>query len=106
MSTKTAPESISNERNKNVIPAEYRNALEQLRPFRKIPMSLQVELGRGVLSLRDLLGLRYHSVFVLDQIAGAKLNVYLNGVPLGKGEPVVLDDHMGIKLDEILDSQR
>ena len=69
-------------------------------------MNISVELGRGKINLRDLLGLRYHSVFTLNQNAGTKLNVYVNGVLLGKGEPVVLDDRMGIKIDEILDSQR
>ena len=87
------------------IPGEARNLLEKLRPFRGIPLSVTVELGRSKLKLRDLLTLQYHSVFPLDQSAGSRLNVYVNGVLLGKGEPVVAEDQIGIRIDEILDSQ-
>jgi flagellar motor switch protein FliN len=86
--------------------AEARSILEQLRPFRSIPITLSVELGRGKLKLRDLLELRYHSVFTLDENAGSKLSIYANGVPFGKGEPVILENQVGIKIEEILDAQR
>jgi flagellar motor switch protein FliN len=85
---------------------ETRAVLDLLRPFRTVPMEISIELGRGTLKLRDLLGLQFHSVFALDQHAGAKLNVYVNGVLLGKAEPVVVDDRIGIKIDEILDTER
>ena len=85
---------------------ETRGVINQLKLFRSMPLDLCVELGTGKLTLRDLLGLRYHSVFVLEQNAGAKLNIYVNGVLLGKGEPVVLENRVGIKIDEILEAQR
>ena len=64
-------------------------------------MELSIELGRGKLKLRDLLKLEYHSVFALDTNAGGKLNLYINGILLAKGEPVVVDNQMGIRIDEI-----
>ena len=94
------------DKNAALLSAEAKSVLDQLRPFRSIPITLSVELGRGKLKLRDLLELRYHSVFPLDENAGAKLTVYANGIPLGKGEPVILEKQVGIKLDEILDAQR
>jgi flagellar motor switch protein FliN/FliY len=86
--------------------ADVRSILEQLKVYREIPINVSIELGKGKLRLRDLLELRYHSVFALDENAGSKLTVYVNGIPIGKGEPVILDDQVGIKIDEILDSQR
>jgi flagellar motor switch protein FliN/FliY len=94
-----------NEKN-STLSADARSILEQLKPYRKVPINVSVELGKGKLRLRDLLELRYHSVFALDENAGSKLTVYVNGIPVGKGEPVILDDQVGIKIDEILDSQR
>jgi len=85
---------------------EMRTAMELLRPFRSIPMQVTIELGRGKLTLRDLLGLQFHSVFTLDRHAGEQMDVYVNGVLLGKAEPVVVDDRVGIKIDEILDTER
>jgi flagellar motor switch protein FliN/FliY len=82
------------------------NALEKLKPFRSIPMELSIELGRGKLKLRELLNLQYHSVFRLEQLAGSRLNIFLNGVPLAKGEPVVIEDRVGIKIDEIVDNEQ
>jgi len=90
----------------STLSADARSILEQLKPYREIPIHVSIELGKGKLRLRDLLELRYHSVFALDENAGSKLTVYVNGIPIGKGEPVILDDQVGIKIDEILDSQR
>jgi len=90
----------------STLSADARSILEQLKPYREIPINVSIELGKGKLRLRDLLELRYHSVFALDENAGSKLTVYVNGIPIGKGEPVILDDQVGIKIDEILDSQR
>ena len=94
-----------NERN-STLSADARSILEQLKPYRGVPINVSIELGKGKLRLRDLLELRYHSVFALDENAGSKLTVYVNGIPIAKGEPVILDDQVGIKIDEILDSQR
>jgi flagellar motor switch protein FliN/FliY len=89
-----------------VDPQETRQVNERLKPFRTIPMEVAVELGRGKLKLRDLLGLKYHSVFPLKEMAGSRLSVYVNGVLLGKAEPVVLEDRIGIKIDEIADIEQ
>ena len=85
-------------------PIQTRPVVELLKPFGTIPVELSVELGRGKLKLRDLLGLQYHSVFVLDQLAGSRLNAFINGVPLAKAEPVVVENRVGIKIDEILET--
>ena len=85
-------------------PLETRPVLDLVRAFRNIPMVLSIELGRGKLTLRDLLGLQYHSVFVLDQLAGSRLNAFINGVPLAKGDPVVVENRLGIKIDEIVET--
>ena len=94
------------EDNKTSEPLEAGGVLEQLKFFRSIPVELSIELGRGKLKLRDLLNLHYHSVFRLDQTAGSPMNVLLNGVLLAKGEPVVIENRVGIKIDEVVDTER
>jgi flagellar motor switch protein FliN len=76
-----------------------------IRSFRHVPVEVTVEVGRGTLKIRDLVSLRYHSIFELDRNAGSKLDVYVNGVFIAKGEPVVVNDQVGIKIDEILESE-
>ena len=97
---------MNTEDNKTPESMEARGVLDQLKPFRTIPMELTIELGRGKLKLRDLLNLQYHSVFRLEQAAGSRLNILLNGIPLAKGEPVVNEERVGIKIDEIVDNER
>ena len=84
---------------------EVQQALDALKPFRLVPVDLSIELGRGKLKIRDLLGLRYHSTVELDRNAGGHLNLYINGVLFGKGDPVVLEDRVGIKIDEITETE-
>src|SRR5436190_244165 len=83
--------------------AGIHGTLENLKPYGTIGLNLSAELGRGKISLRDLLKLQYHSVFPLDRPAGAKLALYVNGCPLGTCEPVIIEDRKGIKVDELFD---
>ena len=97
----TNPESNST----SPVPAEIQRALDALKPLRMVPVDLSIELGKGKLKIRDLLGLRYHSTVELDKNAGGHLSLYINGVLLGKGEPIVLEERVGIKVDEIAETE-
>jgi flagellar motor switch protein FliN len=85
---------------------DIRPSQDGLRTFRGVPVDISIELGRGILRLRDLLRLRYHSVFTLDKPAGASLDLYVNGILLGRGEPVFKEDRVGIRINEIVEPDR
>jgi flagellar motor switch protein FliN/FliY len=42
-------------------------------------------------------------VFPLDKTAGNNLDVYVNNVLIGRGEVLVIEDRVGIKLNEIVE---
>jgi len=89
------------------VPApEAMAAQHGLRAFRGVPVDLSIELGRGKLKLRDLLRLQYHSVFTLDKPAGASLDLYANGILLGRGEPTFEEERVGIRINEIVEPDR
>ncbi|MFN8009168.1 MAG: FliM/FliN family flagellar motor switch protein [Terriglobia bacterium] len=74
-----------------------------LKPLANIPLQLSIELGKTSLRIRDLLEMKHHSVYELDAVAGGYLNICLNGVLMGKGEPLIADDKVRIRINEILD---
>ncbi|HVN82178.1 MAG TPA: flagellar motor switch protein FliN [Terriglobia bacterium] len=78
-------------------------ALAQLRPFSTLTLKISIELGRSTLKLSDLLELGYHSVVELDKPAGDNLDIFINGILLGRGEVVIIEDKVGIKINEFSD---
>jgi flagellar motor switch protein FliN len=85
-------------------PPEVLAAQQTLKPFFKVPFNLSIELGRSQLKVRDVLDLGYHSVVVLDKQAGANLDILVNGIIIGRGEVVVVEDRAGVRINEIIDN--
>lgn len=70
-----------------------------------IPVSLNVELGRTKISIRNLLQLAHGSVVELDGLAGEPMDVLVNGTLIAQGEVVVVNDKFGIRLTDIITPQ-
>jgi len=68
-----------------------------------VPMNVTVELGRAVMQVRDLLGLREGSIVELDRAAGAVVDVLVNGTLVARGDVVVVDDELGVRITEIVE---
>lgn len=68
-----------------------------------IPLRLSVELGRTELPIRDVMRLGRGSVVELDRGPGAPLDVRVNGVLIGRGEVVVVNDEkLGLRFVEVV----
>jgi flagellar motor switch protein FliN/FliY len=65
---------------------------------------LEADLGRVDLSLREVLKLEKGSVIDLNKPAGESVEVYINTRIVGKGEVMVYEKNLAIRLNEILDS--
>ena len=75
-----------------------------LKPFLNVPFEVSIELGRSKVKIRDLLRLKRLSVFELEKPAGGNLDICVNGTLVGRGEPVVLENRVQIKVNEIVTS--
>jgi flagellar motor switch protein FliN/FliY len=62
------------------------------------------ELGRVEMSLKDILNLQKGSVIDLNKPAGESAEVYINGRIIGKGEVMVYEKNLAIRINEILDA--
>jgi flagellar motor switch protein FliN/FliY len=67
-----------------------------------IPVTLSMEVGRKRISIRNLLQLNQGSVVELDRIAGAPMDVLVNGTLIAHGEVVVVNDKFGIRLTDVV----
>ena len=69
-----------------------------------VSMGVTVELGRTVMSVREVLQLTRGSVVELDRVAGAPVDVLISGSVVARGEVVVIEDQLGVRILEIIDS--
>jgi flagellar motor switch protein FliN len=67
-----------------------------------VDLTVTVELGRVRMKLRDMLRLVEGSVVELNRVATAPVDVLVNGSVLARGEVVVVDDELGIRITELL----
>lgn len=67
-----------------------------------VNLEVAVELGRVRLRVRDLLRLTEGSVLELDRAAGAPVDVLVNGSLVARGEVVVVDDELGVRVSELV----
>ena len=67
-----------------------------------IPVQLTVELGRTRIPIKHILQLAQGSVVELGTMAGAPMDVLVNGYLIAQGEVVVVNDKFGIRLTDIV----
>ncbi len=69
-----------------------------------ISVTLVTELGSTMVSVEDYLKLTKGSVIDLGKPAGESVELYVNKKIVGKGEVMVYEENLAIRINEILDS--
>lgn len=70
--------------------------------LKDVPMEITVVLGKARMRVGDVLTLGPGSIVELDRLAGEPVDVMVNGRLIAKGEVVVIDEHFGIRIGEIV----
>lgn len=70
-----------------------------------IPVTLQLEIGRAKVSIRNLLAYTQGSVIEMDRLAGEPLDLLVNGTLIAHGEVVVINDKFGVRLTDVVSPQ-
>ncbi len=73
-----------------------------LAPLHDVICTVEVILGTASMSVRDCLNLRHRSVIKLSEAAGEDMRVVANGIPIARGEVVIVDDGTAVRVTEIL----
>ena len=73
---------------------------EQTAHFADIPLPVDVELDRKVMTVLDVLDLDVGSVIKMTQSAGENINILIGGTLVGFGEIVIIEDTMGVRITD------
>ncbi len=65
-----------------------------------VPLPIEVELDRKVLSVRSILALSAGSVLKLSRSAGENIDIRIGGSLVGFGEIVILEDSTGVRITD------
>jgi flagellar motor switch protein FliN/FliY len=69
----------------------------------EVPVRLSVELGRTEILIRDVVNLGRGSIIELDRGPGAPLDVRVNGILIGRGEVVLVnEERLGLRFVEVI----
>jgi flagellar motor switch protein FliN/FliY len=69
-------------------------------PMSDVPMEIQVELDRRVMSLKDVLDLEIGSVIRMSRSAGENIDIVISGSLVAFGEIVIIEDTMGVRITD------
>jgi flagellar motor switch protein FliN/FliY len=67
-----------------------------------IALDVVVELGRTHKKISEVLELTNGSVMELDKLAGEPVDIFVGNKLIAKGEVVVVDEHFGVRITEII----
>ncbi len=67
-----------------------------------LSLDVVVELGRTRKPIQDILKLGRGSIVELEKLAGDPVDVYVNDRKLAEGEVVVVDDHFGVRITNLI----
>lgn len=72
----------------------------EILPMSDVPMEVEVELDRRVMSLKDVLDLEAGSVIRMSRSAGENIDIVISGALVGFGEIVIIEDTMGVRITD------
>ena len=76
---------------------------EEIAPLGEIPVEIEIELDRRVLTTRELLELAEGSIIATSRSAGENIDIYIGGVLCGSGEIVVIESTLGVRITDFRD---
>ena len=79
-------------------------AAERLSAVYDIPVQLAAVLGKASIPVNQLLRLGRGAVVELDRKVGEPIDIYVNNRLVARGEVLIVDDHLGITMTEIIKS--
>lgn len=84
----------------------FEQVVAEVMPFIDTPLKMEIQLGRTRLTIRELLDLEPGSLVELKKSAGEPMDVLCKDRLLLRGEVTVLEDSLGLRVTEIVDSDR
>jgi flagellar motor switch protein FliN/FliY len=74
--------------------------IEEIAQFLDVPIEMNVELDRRLLTVREVVEFDVDSIIRLTRSAGENLDIRLGGALIGSGEIVVSETTTGVRLTD------
>jgi flagellar motor switch protein FliN/FliY len=75
-------------------------ALEEIAHIQETRISLEVELDRRVMSLRELMQIEKGVVLRMSRSAGENVDIRVDDAVIGFGEIVIIEEVMGVRVTD------
>jgi flagellar motor switch protein FliN/FliY len=75
-------------------------AMEEVAAFADVPMDIEAELDRRVMSVAQILQMEPGSLIGMKRSAGENIDVYVGGTLIGSGEIVVVENTLGVRITD------
>lgn len=74
--------------------------LEEIAGVADVPVDVEVELGRRVMSIAQILELGPESVIRMGRSAGDNIDILVGATLIGYGEIVIIEDAVGVRITD------
>ncbi len=75
-------------------------AAEEIGHLADMPIAIEVELARKVMTIREILALDVGGVVRMERSAGENVDILADGRVVGFGEIVIIEEMMGIRVTD------
>ena len=84
--------------------APVKGGAETIAVLGDVFLPVSIELGRTRLPIRDVLELEKGSIIEFEKLAGETVDLLVNDKKFAEGEVVVIDEHFGIRITNLVRS--
>ena len=74
--------------------------LQEIADFADVPVEVEVELGRRIMTIAQILELGPDSVIRMARSAGDNIDILVGGTLIGYGEIVIIEDAVGVRITD------
>jgi flagellar motor switch protein FliN/FliY len=74
--------------------------LEQITDLADVPVDVEVELGRRIMTIAQILELGPESVIRIARSAGDNIDILVGATLIGYGEIVIIEDTVGVRITD------
>jgi flagellar motor switch protein FliN/FliY len=73
---------------------------EHIAHFADVPIDIDIELGRKVMTVREILALTTGSVIKMARSAGENIDLLAGGTLFASGEIVIIEECFGVRITD------
>ncbi len=73
---------------------------EEIAHLADVPIDVEVELGRKIMTIAEILTLDADSIIRMPRSAGENIDIFIGGSLVGYGEIVIIEDAVGVRITD------